>query len=51
MPLTRIVASARGLDAAGAGRCLEDVGTGDELEELGRAFNELLSRRHVAYER
>jgi two-component system, OmpR family, sensor kinase len=51
MPLTRIVASARGLDAADAGWCLEEAGTGDELDELGRAFNELLSRLHVAYER
>jgi two-component system, OmpR family, sensor kinase len=51
LPLTRLVASARGLDAADAGWRLEDVGTGDELDELGRAFNELLSRLHVAYER
>ena len=50
-PLTRMVASARGLDAADAGWCLEEAGTGDELDELGRAFNELLSRLHVAYER
>jgi two-component system, OmpR family, sensor kinase len=51
MPLTRMVASARGLDAADAGWCLEEVGTSDELDELGGAFNELLSRLHVAYER
>ena len=50
-PLTRMVASARGLDAADAGWCLDEAGTGDELDELGRAFNELLSRLHVAYER
>ncbi|MGP0068869.1 MAG: ATP-binding protein [Isosphaeraceae bacterium] len=50
-PLTRMVASARSLDAGDAGWCLEEAGTGDELDELGRAFNELLSRLHVAYER
>jgi signal transduction histidine kinase len=50
-PLTRMVASARGLDAADAGWCLEEAGTGDELDELGRAFNDLLSRLHIAYER
>jgi signal transduction histidine kinase len=50
-PLTRMVASARGLDAADAGWCLDEAGTGDELDELGRAFNDLLSRLHVAYER
>jgi two-component system, OmpR family, sensor kinase len=50
-PLTRMVASARGLDAGDAGWCLDEAGTGDELDELGHAFNELLSRLHVAYER
>ena len=50
-PLTRLVASARGLDATDAGWCLDEAGTGDELDELGRAFNELLARLHVAYER
>ncbi len=50
-PLTRMVVSARGLDAADAGWCLHEAGTGDELDELGRAFNDLLSRLHVAYER
>jgi two-component system, OmpR family, sensor kinase len=50
-PLTRMVASARGLDAGDAGWCLDEAGTGDELDELGRAFNDLLSRLHVAYER
>ena len=51
LPLRRMVESARGLDAADPGWCLEEAGTGDELEDLGRAFNELLSRLHVAYER
>lgn len=50
-PLTRMVESARGLDAADAGWCLDQAGTGDELDDLGRAFNDLLSRLHVAYER
>ena len=50
-PLTRMVASARGLDAADAGWCLDEAGTGDELDDLGRAFNDLLARLHVAYER
>jgi signal transduction histidine kinase len=50
-PLTRMVESARGLDAADAGWCLAEAGTGDELDDLGRAFNDLLARLHVAYER
>lgn len=50
-PLRRMVASARGLDAADPGWCLQEAGTGDELDDLGRAFNDLLSRLHVAYER
>jgi two-component system OmpR family sensor kinase len=50
-PLTRLVASARGLDASDAGWCLDEAGTGDELDELGCTFNELLARLHVAYER
>jgi signal transduction histidine kinase len=50
-PLSRMAASARGLDATDPGWCLEGAGTGDELDELGRAFNELLARLHVAYQR
>jgi signal transduction histidine kinase len=50
-PLLRLVSSAKGLDAADQGWCLAEAGTGDELDELGRAFNDLLSRLHVAYER
>ncbi|HEY2437819.1 MAG TPA: ATP-binding protein, partial [Solirubrobacteraceae bacterium] len=50
-PLTRMVESARGLDASDSGWSLQKAGTGDELDELGSAFNELLSRLHVAYER
>ena len=29
----------------------EAAGTGDELDDLGRAFNDLLARLHLAYER
>jgi signal transduction histidine kinase len=50
-PLTRMVESARGLDAADPGWSLVEAGTGDELDDLGRAFNDLLGRLHVAYER
>jgi signal transduction histidine kinase len=51
LPLTRMVESARGLDAADPGWCLAGAGTDDELDDLGRAFNDLLARLHVAYER
>jgi signal transduction histidine kinase len=50
-PLARMAASARGLDAGDSGWSLEEAGTGDELDDLGRAFNDLLSRLRVAYER
>lgn len=50
-PLSRMVESARGLDAADPGWSLAEAGTGDELDDLGRAFNDLLARLHVAYER
>lgn len=50
-PLSRMVESARGLDASEPGWSLAEAGTGDELDDLGRAFNELLERLHVAYER
>ena len=50
-PLARMVASAQGLDAADPGWQLEAAGTHDELDTLGRAFNELLSRLHAAYDR
>ena len=40
-----------GLDAAEAGWCLDEAGTNDELDELGRASQRtVLSRLHVAYE-
>ena len=50
-PLTRMVESARGLDAVDPGWHVEEPGTGDELDELGRAFNDLLSRLQIAYQR
>src|SRR5262249_21636640 len=50
IPLTKLVESARGLDARDAGWSLEEAGTGDELDDLGRAFNDLLSRLHIAYQ-
>ncbi len=50
-PLSRMVESARGLDASEPGWSLAEAGTGDELDDLGHAFNELLERLQVAYER
>lgn len=50
-PLTRMVTSARGLDATDPGWSLPEAGTGDELDELGRTFNDLLGRLSAAYER
>jgi signal transduction histidine kinase len=46
-----MVESARGLDALDPGWCLEQPGTGDELDELGRSFNDLLARLQIAYQR
>jgi signal transduction histidine kinase len=51
VPLTRLAESARGLAATNPGWSLPDVGTGDELDDLRYAFNELLARLHAAYER
>jgi signal transduction histidine kinase len=51
VPLTRLVQSARNLDAANPGWSLPDVGTRDELDDLRNAFNDLLGRLHQAYER
>jgi signal transduction histidine kinase len=50
-PLTKMVESARGLDAVDPGWYLEQPGTGDELDELGQAFNDLLARLQIAYHR
>jgi signal transduction histidine kinase len=51
VPLTRLVESARSLDATNPGWTLAEVGSRDELDELRRAFNDLLTRLHVAYDR
>lgn len=50
-PMARMVASARELNPADPGWNLELAGTDDELDDLGRAFNALLSRLHDAYQR
>jgi signal transduction histidine kinase len=49
-PLTRMVTSARSLDATDPGWSLVEAGTGDELDDLSRAFNDLLARLRMAYE-
>ena len=51
VPLTRLVDSVRSLDAANPGWTLAEVGTRDELDDLRRAFNDLLARLHEAYDR
>ena len=51
VPLTRLVESAQSLDAANPGWTLAEVGTRDELDDLRRAFNDLLARLHEAYDR
>jgi signal transduction histidine kinase len=50
-PLARMAVAAREADAADPGALLPLPGTGDELEDLGRAFNGLLGRLHEALER
>jgi two-component system OmpR family sensor kinase len=49
-PLTRMVKSAQAIDASDSGWFLEEPQTGDELEDLGHAFNGLLDRLRMAYE-
>jgi len=51
VPLTRLVESARSLDASNPGWTLADVGTRDELDDLRRVFNDLLTRLREAYDR
>ncbi len=50
-PLGRMVESARTIDAADPGWTIPEADTDDELDELARAFNGLLARLRVAYER
>lgn len=51
VPVAHMAAAARALGAADLAGRLPGPGTGDELEDLGRAFNDLLSRLQEAFER
>lgn len=50
-PVVRMAEAARGMAAADGARALPTPGTGDELDDLSRAFNALLARRREALER
>jgi heavy metal sensor kinase len=50
-PLSAMAAAARGLDVTDPSQRLPGPGTSDELEELGDAFNGLLTRLQEALER
>jgi heavy metal sensor kinase len=50
-PVSRMAATARAMSAADWDQRLPCPGTRDELEDLSRAFNDLLARLHEAYER
>jgi len=50
-PVAQMADSARAIPATQPDRRLEVSATGDELEELGRAFNELLDRLQESFER
>jgi heavy metal sensor kinase len=50
-PLTRMAVAARAMDAADLHLRLPEPGTGDELDDLRRAFNDLLDRLQEAFER
>jgi signal transduction histidine kinase len=50
-PVTRMADAARRMTAADLGVRLPSAPTGDELEDLGRAFNALLGRMEEAFER
>ncbi|HEY7312622.1 MAG TPA: HAMP domain-containing sensor histidine kinase [Gemmataceae bacterium] len=50
-PVVRMASSARALRADEAGQILTIAGTGDELEDLGRAFNDVLTRLREVLER
>ena len=48
-PLSRMARAATGMTAADLGQRLPVPGTGDELDELGRTFNDLLDRLQAAF--
>ncbi|HZW29894.1 MAG TPA: ATP-binding protein [Isosphaeraceae bacterium] len=48
-PLSRMAGAATGMTAADLGQRLPVPGTGDELDELGRTFNDLLDRLQAAF--
>ena len=48
-PLSRMARAATAMTAADLGHRLPAPATGDELDELGRAFNDLLDRLHEAF--
>jgi heavy metal sensor kinase len=50
-PVRRMATAAASMNATDLDRRLEAAGTGDELEELGSAFNGLLGRLEAAFER
>src|SRR6185312_16074010 len=50
-PVSRMATAATAMTAADLGQRLPIAGTGDELDELGRAFNDLLDRLHEAFVR
>jgi len=50
-PLTRMARSARSITAADLGQRLPPAHTGDELADLGQAFNDLLGRLQESFER
>ncbi len=50
-PMNRMARAATAMTAADLGQRLPAPGTGDELDELGRAFNDLLDRLNDAFVR
>ncbi|WP_422931100.1 ATP-binding protein [Singulisphaera sp. PoT] len=50
-PVHRMAKAATAMTAADLGQQLPSPGTGDELDELGRAFNDLLERLNEAFAR
>ncbi len=50
-PVLRMASEARGMTADDQGGRLTEPDQGDELGELGRSFNDLLTRRHEAFAR